>query len=414
MRAKSWLPIGLMMLFPAAFSAGACGPIVDTVPTGGAAGEGGAVNTTSTTTGGSDTTTTTTTGGGGSGGTTGGGGTGGTGGGLPPENDACNGQKIDAQVGMPTAVDGTLIGAKDDLQTFCADTTDAADKADVVYELAVPADVTATFTINATGFNPALSIRNQDCNGRFAGDACLVGTDGILSTKLAMPQGPAWLVVDSADGNTGNFKLEVKYDAPACGDGVLNAGEQCDPANPTSEDGCHNPGTMNQCMFGEPPPDPALVQCPGGLITITAGDAFQLSLLNNGSGGHNHQNVTDMVDCLSPAIGPENVFNVKPGATGMLTAQIGYAAEGTLYCDQYPNDCGDFVMYIRKGSCASADPADQLACDDFTENPMSPFGYDEVLNFTVPVTAGEDYWLFVDGLDDTYGIGGYFLELSLQ
>jgi hypothetical protein len=157
------------------------------------------------------------------------------------------------------------------------------------------------------------------------------------------------------------------------------------------------------------------VQCPGGLITIGKGDSFQLGLYNNGAGGKNHQNITDAVDCVSPAVGPESIFNVKPTGDGMLVAQVGHDEDGSiLYCDTYPNDCGDFIMYLRQNACNSVMPADQLACSDFTLNPNSPFGYDELLTITIPVTGGQDYWLFVDGLDDMYGIGGYFLQISLQ
>lgn len=405
MRPSTWLPIGPALLLPAAFTLGGCFIDLTPGPTGGAGGTAG-----TTTTGGSDTTGTTTTGGGGAGG-----GTGGTGGFMPPANDACNGQHIDVVVDAPaTSVAGTLNGAADDLQTFCSDTTPEADHPEVVYEIDVPEGVTVTFTITAAGFIPALSIRSQDCSGRFAGDVCLVGAETTLTRKVALPPGPTWIVVESADGNTSDFTLDVKLDSAKCGDGVINPGEKCDPASPTSEDGCLNPGEMNECQFGEPPPDPALVQCPGGAVTIAKGDSLQLTLLNNGSGGKNHVNVTDAVNCVSPATGPENVFDIKPTGDGLLKAQIGLAAEGTLYCDSYPLDCADFIMYLRKNACNSAEATDQLACADYTLNPNSPFGYDELLTIEVPVTAGEDYWLFVDGLDEVYGIGGYYLELSLQ
>ena len=422
MRSSTWLPFGFALLLPATAVLGACGPDVETVPTGGSGGS-----------------TTTTTGGGGTGGTTGGtggvgatggtggtggvgatGGTGGTGGFLPPDNDACNGELVAVTVDAPTlTVNGTLNGATDNYQTFCADTTPGADNADVVYQFDVPSDVTASFKIDATGFNPAISLRRQDCSSRFNGDACLIGDGSAVETSVALEAGPAWIVVDSGDGQTGDFTLDVQFTTPKCGDGVINAGEKCDPATPIDDDGCINPGTPNECNFGEPPPDPALVACPGGLITIGKGDAFQLGLFNNGSGGTNHQNVVDATDCVSPAIGPEHIFNVKPTGDGVLTAQIGHWEDGvSLYCEPPPPnpapECGDFIMYLRKGACSSPDAADQLACADFTLNPNSPFGYDELLTINVPVTGGTDYWLFVDGLDDMYGVGGYYLQISLQ
>jgi cysteine-rich repeat protein len=409
MRPSTFLPYGLALFFPVL---GACGPGVETAPTGGGGGTGGA-------TGGGGTTTTTT-GGGGTGGATGGtggvGGTAGAGGFMPPANDACDGEPIAVTVDAPaTTVTGTLNGATDNYGTFCADTTNEPDFVDVVYELDVPSDVTATIKITAAGFNPAISLRRQVCNDRLGGDPCFLGDSGTLETTVAISPGKAWLVIDSADGQTGNFDLDVAFASPACGDGVLNPGEACDPAAPINGDGCFNPGTATECTFGEPPPDPALVDCPGGLITIGKGDSFPLSLYNNGSGGKNHQNLTDAVSCTSAAMGPENVFNLNPTADGMLTVQIGYDEGGsTLYCDTYPNDCGDFIMYLRKNACNSTAAADQLACTDYTPTSNPPYFYDEVLTLNVPVTGGTDYWLFVDGLDDMYGIGGYYLTVSLQ
>lgn len=416
MRSTTLLSYGLVLFLPAFGLLGACDSEVDTVPSGGSGG-----STTTSPTGGA--TTTTTTGGGGIGGTGGvgaTGGTGGTGGFLPPENDACEGQLITPAVdGAAIMVEGTLNGAVDDYQTFCADMTPVADAPDVVYQLEIPADVTATFSVAAVGFEPVLSLRKTQCVSREGSDVCLVGAGGAVQTKTALGPGKVWLVVDSADGKAGDFTLSVQLTAPKCGDGVVNPGEKCDPATPTSEDGCFNPGTPDACNFGEPPPDPALVQCPGGLITIGKGDAFQLALLNNGAGGKNHENVVDAVDCVSPATGPENIFNIKPTGSGTLTATVGHWEDGTLYCDVHPPEvtppiCADFIMYLRKGTCASSAAADQLACSDYTVNPNSPFGYDELLMINVPVTANTDYWLFVDGLDDLYGIGGYYLELSLQ
>lgn len=406
---STWLPLGFALVLPATSLLGACGPGVETTTStgGGTAG--------STTNGGGGVGGTTTDGGGGVGGgttTVGGGGTGGTGGAPTPANDVCPGEKVSLAIGASMVFTGTLKGAADDYTTFCADTSPEPDASDVVYQLDVPAAATVTLKLEAIGFNPAMSLRLQDCSQRLGFDACLNFNPESEDAKVALEAGTYWVVIDSADGQVGDFKLSVTYAAPVCGDGVVNAGEQCDPAMPSGFDGCVNPGMADGCQNGEAPPDPAIIKCPGGLITIAKDDAFQLGPYNNGTGESTH------VGTCAPAgtpSGPEDVFHVVPKADGMLTAQIGYDEDGvSLYCNDMAHVCGDFFMYMRKGSCTSVNAADEMACTDNTPNDIPPYFYDELLTIAVPVTKDTDYWLFVDGLDETYGIGPYFLKLSLK
>lgn len=332
-----------------------------------------------------------------------------------PANDLCPGEELAPAVGASTTVNGTIENAADDYKPFCGDMTSNRVAAEVVYELDVPAPVTATLDVQATGFVPALSLRKQVCATELGGDVCLRLDAHEVAVKVALEPGVAWVVIDGADGNVGPFSFTVTYATPACGDGVLNPGEACDPAVPRADDGCVDPGLPNACHFGEPAPDPAIVACPGGAITIGKGQSLRLGPYNNGSGGRAERNLAVLgSSCEYEAIGPENVFRIAATGDGTLTARIGHDADGaTLYCDAHPTDCGDFLMYLRKGSCTSEEPADELACFDFLPNPFSPYGFDEVLTVTAPVTAGSEHWLFVDGLDDVYGIGTYYLELSL-
>ncbi len=425
---STFFNVGLALLIPSAALLGACDSDVNTEPSGG----GGNTSTTSNTGGTTSTNptggsggiggeTTTSVGGGGTGGT---GGTttstGGSGGGVPPLNDTCPGEKIAPQPTDSLSIKGTIVGAIDNYTTFCADTQPEPGAPDVVYELVLTATSTVKIELIPNGFVPALSIRKQDCSSRPNGTACLNLGAGNINTTQALDAGTYWLVVDSADMNVGSFTLNVTTSVPTCGDGAVNPGEDCDPPTVAGDDGCFDPGNAKQCKFGEAPPDPAIIQCPGGLVTLGKGDNFALGPYNNGSGSILNTNtpVGDPADpnapCPSPAAGPENIFQILPNANGVLTVTIGHDADlVTPYCDNPNNTCGDFIIYLRQGSCNAGT---QLACDDYNPDPLAY----EVLTLQTPVLADTPYWLIVDTyqqdpMDPATGYPGpYFLQVELQ
>jgi hypothetical protein len=343
---------------------------------------------------------------------------GGAGGGTPAANDTCPGEAVALAPGSSVHINGTLDGANDDLTTFCADQSPDPGNPDVVYQLDVSADASVSVQLSSVAFNPALSLRLKTCTERVGSDMCLDFDSSLEKTKVSLAAGTYWLVVDSADGLTGSFTLNLEATTPVCGDGVLNAGEQCDPGPAASDDGCFDPGDAHECTFGELPMDTNVTACPGyGPVSVglsldpLSPTITRLGPHNNGSGAHAQMNdeTADPAVCGWQAVGPENVFHVVPQAGGTLHARIGYDDGGLVMCDTNPL-CGDFIMYVRQGTCAPADPPDagqQMACVD------SDPGFQEILETQVAVTAGGDYWVFVDGLDDTWGIGPYYLELWL-
>ena len=361
-------------------------------------------------------------GGGGSGGSSaGGGGAGGGGGGLPPDppaNDDCLGEPVALSPGFTVEIDGTLTGASDDLTTFCADDTIDPGNPDVVYQLDVSADVSLLVRVLTASFDPALSIRLVTCEAESSGDACLDFGSGAEATGISLAAGTYWIVVDSADGNVGDFVLQLTATEPACGDGILNVDELCDEGPGAPDDGCHDPGTAGECTFGEAPTSTDPTGCPGeGPIEVAMSADPQNPTItrvgpyHNGTGGLAQSNdiTADPAVCGWAAEGPENVFRVVPQSSGTLFARIGYDDNGAVICDLDPT-CGDFILYMRQASCdpvVPADPLQQLACADFDD------GMQEILVIQSPVTAGTDYWVFVDGLDDVWGLGTFHLELWL-
>src|SRR5262249_41058351 len=118
--------------------------------------------------------------------------------------------------------------------------------------------------------------------------------------------------------------------------------------------------------------------------------------------------------CPNIAYGPEDVFRVLPTSDGMLSVTIGHTENGVdAYCADPNNTGGDFIIYLRDGSC---DQGMQLACDDTDEATGL-----EVLNVESNVTANMPYWVFIDSYQDApvnpmFGpyTGAYYLELSLE
>lgn len=330
--------------------------------------------------------------------------------------DTCPGESHSITAGTPVSISATLAGLADDYTTFCADESASSGNPDAVYQLAFTSETTVTFRIVASGFDPALSLRRRDCSTEQNGDACLDLGASYERLVTSLGAGTYWLVVDSADGNAGAFTLDITPEAPSCGDGALNPGETCDPGGAAADDGCHDPGTAEECTFGETSSSASTACSNAESFSLSLADDFDNRLVDgphhNGPGGHAQENDTteDIFVCGWPATGPENVFHVTAQSTGTLHARIGYDGSGQVVCDLDPR-CGDFLLYVRQDQCEPIEPADpdqQLECVDFDP------GNQEILEVAVPVTANEEYWVFVDGYDDTWGIGPFWLELWMS
>lgn len=103
-------------------------------------------------------------------------------------------------------------------------------------------------------------------------------------------------------------------------------------------------------------------------------------------------------NCAQSTSGPERIYSVTTAAAGILTAMT--VASGTSF---------DSVLYARKGSCM--DKSSEI-CADRTSVMHDRFG-GEVLSF--PVSAGDEWYIVVDGYDDVAeGKGNFALSLSLR
>ena len=357
-----------------------------------------------------------TAGGGGIGGAGGVGGVGGMGGGAAV-NDTCPGTTQSLDVGAAVMLTGSTSNANDDYKTFCADTTDAADAPDVVFQ----------FTLNGGGklhldlddhtganeFDGALSLRKSVCDQRIGNDNCANAATTNESLDVDLAAGTYWVVVDGANNQSGDFSLDATLTAPTCGDGFINgvsAGEECDlvPADPTL---CNPPGHPLECKFA-PPIDTTVEDCPGFDVFMDVGDDLDVT-----GAAHNTCPLADnhIGTCaMGNTLGRDAVYHVHPSGAGTLTATVGRAAGGQPACDVCGASCNPScdicfipILYARKQACSGA-TAVEVAC-----------AYDStfmttVATITVPVAAFEDVWLFVDSnFNGDYTAGPYILELTL-
>ena len=347
--------------------------------------------------------------GGGSGGSGGGGG--GSGGSA---DDSCPGTQVSLDLGGSTVLLGSTAGAADDYTTFCADNAGQEGR-DVVYQVTLNAGGVLHLGLDDhTGtaeFDGARSLRKQ-CDARVGGDECANQSTIDESLEADLAAGTYWVVVDGANGQSGNYALSLELAAPVCGDGIVNdasAGEACDlPGEPAL---CHPSGHPQECQFG-PLIDSTVDDCPGFDVLIGPGDDLDIS-------GAAH-NLCPLVDdhagsCAGADLGARDaVYHFHPSEAGTLAVVVGRDAFGQPACtsctDGCDPDCGSCfvpIVYARKGACSGPN-AVEVGCF------YDPTFATTVATLAIPVVADEDVWVFVDSnYAGPYTAGPYILEATL-
>lgn len=350
-------------------------------------------------------------GGSGAGGTGGNGGAGGAGGagggGVVDISDLCPGFPVTLNLGESTTLAGSTTHAHDDFKTFCADSDGSTAAPDVVYQLGLPSECTLSITLTTAGaFQGAFQLR-QTCDA--GSGACVNPLLSGPTLKQAVPSGFYSLVVDGVNRTSGDFTLDIACAPPACGDGVVNAGEQCDGGPGVKPaDGCGDPGTPAACQIEAAT---ASDTC-AGVVPVNVSPGASL-LLPAAPPPYNTTGATDDYHSVDPSCSPwpaiDQVFGFVPSADGTLTVTIGNDENGSPYClqDPFPAGCWNHVLYVREATCENGT---ELTCaypDYVTDN--------GVTTVSVSVTAGVAYYVFVDGEDiSEYDRGPYFLQVSLQ
>jgi cysteine-rich repeat protein len=316
--------------------------------------------------------------------------------------DTCPGNVVSLGTDQNVVLQGTTEGATDDYTTFCADTTPEADAADVVYQLEITAACTLTLDLQEdAGFDAAISFRRGECDVRVGGDDCSnLSTSGETFSTHALPD-TYFVVIDGVGATKGSFTLTVSCDAPACQDGVVNPGEDCDEGPDVANDGC-----SATCEVEAQAADDT---CDGTPVAIAGGETLflpsELPLFSLASAESNDDYIGT---CMTETGGNDHVFHIQPSATGVLTVITGQNEAGTAYC-QPPGfdqpECIDRALYLRDADC-------EAGIEQACANTVFETG---VTTLTANVTAGEDYFLFVDGFNaESYANGPYLLTIELE
>jgi cysteine-rich repeat protein len=310
------------------------------------------------------------------------------------DNDSCPGQNVTITPGNSITITGSTADAADDFTTFCG----TGSSPDVVYEVELPG--ACSLSVQGTGmggFNPIVSLRFQECDVRDKETLCSNGPAMVQHQDA----GTVTLVVDGNDGASGDFSVEIECGVPTCGDLVVNPGEECDLGQGIPDDTCSDECTAEGAMaadtcagiMGAPIPIPA------GLTVLPEMDPW---FNNAGSPGQYAGS------CGASGMGArDQVFAFTPAVTGTLSIATALDLMGNPVCINFDEpECWFSFMYVRSGDCENGT---ELGCSFIDVNT----GVHQLNN--IAVTAGQTYYLFVDGLDDMMlGAGPYTLHFNLQ
>ncbi len=205
-----------------------------------------------------------------------------------------------------------------------------------------------------------------------------------FATNLAA--GTYFLVVSNEGTTGGTIQLDVGIHNPVCGDGVVNAGEQCDDGNTATGDGCGATCQFEGNVMPEVEPNDTLAQANStgltGIGTVTT------------IGTTNIPPVTNDFDYYS--------FVVPANTTVAVTAGT-YTAVGDF--DSCTNSVTDTYMTLRNAADV------QLAAND---DRVPGIYCSRITNYMITTGAApETYYITIEGFSTTTQTH-YYLDINVQ
>ena len=230
------------------------------------------------------------------------------------------------------------------------------------------------FDSKITLFNPAAQAIATDDDG---GDApCSAIRPAVYAAAKNLPVGTYKVRVQEANGLAlqAAYVVHIKVSAPGCGDGIVDAGEQCDDGNTSSGDGC-SATCMAEAPWEIEPNDSTMTATP-----LWPGTTMWRGAINP-TGDHDYFSFT---------------LNAM-GSVTLATHDVGNAAT-----------CGfDTVIYLLDPNGAQL-----VKNDDGGVSSCSKI--DPVADPGAKNLAPGTYYVWVQRYNDSQSISGYELSIAIQ
>jgi hypothetical protein len=290
------------------------------------------------------------------------GGSGGAGGGMGGSG-SCTDPILAAD---PSTQIGTTVGADNASSGIDCGAFTAGGGPELIYEV-TPA-ITGVLNLGLTIEDPMVDLGlyvESTCGDPASVLACMDNGGNGTSEVLQVPVTagvPLYVYVDGYEAaDASAFMLDIQTVAPACGDGFVQAGEECEPPNSPSCDAACQIVVAASCALATP------------------------AMLGNNTGNTTNginSTDTDNTDCQVGG-GFEQVFTFTPAMAGTMTLML--------------TSNEDLGVYVRT-NCS--DPTTEIACED------SLFTIPATEVLTIPVVAGVPLFIIVDGY--LPGVGDLF------
>jgi cysteine-rich repeat protein len=291
--------------------------------------------------------------------------------------DNCPGVAIDLSPSATIALTGSHTGDTSTLTGSYVGNCGSALAKEAVHSITVPEDGHVRADLGGeltTGFDATLYARSNCAvqSSEVACDDSYEKGGEVIAFEAAAGE-TYYIFVDGYNVEAGPYTLNVRFLPKGCGNGFVEAGEECDDGNAIDDDWCRNNCTINASPSGD--------TCPGMVMAMMgSGTQDRVGTLSGNTAYFTPKYASS--GCAASSTGPAKDF------VAAMTSDV----DGTATCDLggATSTPFDAVLYARS-NCTDA--SSEVACHD------SPMSGGEKIVFAVAKDG--TYYVFVDG----YGTG---------